>query len=361
MDDIRSEMRTVLAALFASHCGSERLRKVADSGLWGDQELWDKLTDFGVHGFAAESIELNATVMEVAGEFLACIPLLSNQIATRLLTHLGEPAAHLLTSVADGSARLTTAIANPGSDPSVSSSTAPDGGCRLSGEYAVVVDGADADAILVQANAAEAPYGALVAVVRPGDPGVELTVRDSLDLTRRIAQLSLSDAHATVLAFGDSAAQALDRTSVERAYLLAAEQLGAAQRCLDMATSYAKTRVQFGKPIGVFQAISHACADMYVQVEASRSLVEATGRAIAEEDWFEARQYAAAVQSFASETLVDCAQRMVQIHGGIAITWEFDAHLYLRRAKSTEVLFGRPSAHRAHLLELSLAATEARS
>lgn len=367
--DVRSELRSVLDSMLSAHASSERVREVAASPAWGDEQLWNRLTEVGVHalsvpealGGAGESIELSAVVLEAAGAHLPVAPLLSSQVAARLLANIGEPASALLPGLLDGSSRLTSVIAHPG-EPSGArwpiTATGSSGEVRLSGQYPIVLDGADAAAVLVQA---QAPDGVVVAVVKPTDTGVELGRCDSLDLTRRIARLSLADAPASVLASGEAAERALERTQVEQAYLLAAEQLGAAQRCLDMSTSYAKTRVQFGKPIGVFQAISHSCANMYVEVEATRSLVEATGGALASDDWDEARQYAAALESFASETLLDCAQRMVQIHGGIAITWEFDAHLYLRRAKSTEVLFGRPSAHRAELLDLALAATEAKA
>ena len=140
----------------------------------------------------------------------------------------------------------------------------------------------------------------------------------------------------------------LDRTLDVAAIALAAEQLGGAQRALDMAVEYAKIRHQFGRPIGSFQAIKHRCADLLLEVESLRSAVGYAAAAAAE-DSPEIPVLASLVQAYAAETYFHVAAENIQIHGGIAFTWEHDAHLYFKRAKSSELFLGDGSYHRERL------------
>ncbi len=128
------------------------------------------------------------------------------------------------------------------------------------------------------------------------------------------------------------------------------EQAGGAQACLDMAVEYAKTRLQFGRPIGSFQAIKHKCADMLVQVESAKSAAYYAGWAAAEDN-DELPVVAPLAKSFCSEAYFHCAAENIQVHGGIGFTWEHDAHLYFKRAKSTELILGDPTYHRALLAD----------
>ena len=132
---------------------------------------------------------------------------------------------------------------------------------------------------------------------------------------------------------------------------LAAEQVGGAQRCLDMAVEYAKVRVQFGRPIGSFQAIKHKCADMLVQVEGAKSAAYYAGWAAAEDNE-ELAEVSHIAKSYCSEAYFLCASENIQIHGGIGFTWDHDAHLYFKRAKSSELIFGDPAYHRRALARL---------
>ena len=129
------------------------------------------------------------------------------------------------------------------------------------------------------------------------------------------------------------------------AVALAAEQVGGAQRCLDMSVEYAKERVQFGRPIGSFQAIKHKCADMMVEVESARSASYYAGWA-ASEDTEDLPVAAALAKAFCSDTYFRCAAQSLQIHGGVGFTWEYDVHLHLKRAKSTESFLGDATYHR---------------
>ena len=136
------------------------------------------------------------------------------------------------------------------------------------------------------------------------------------------------------------------------AVALAAEQVGGAQKVLDMAVEYAKVRVQFGRPIGSFQAIKHKCADMLLEVESAKSAAYYAGWAAAEDNE-ELPVVASLAKSYCSEAYFHCAAENIQIHGGIGFTWEHPAHLYFKRAKSSELLFGDPTYHRELLLSAS--------
>jgi alkylation response protein AidB-like acyl-CoA dehydrogenase len=129
------------------------------------------------------------------------------------------------------------------------------------------------------------------------------------------------------------------------AVALAAEQVGGAQRCLDMSVAYAKERVQFGRPIGSFQAIKHKCADMMVEVESARSASYYAGW-VASQGTEDLPVVAALAKAFCSDAYFRCAAQSLQIHGGVGFTWEYDVHLYFKRAKSSEILFGSPAYHR---------------
>lgn len=174
---------------------------------------------------------------------------------------------------------------------------------------------------------------------------------EALDPTRRLARIDLDGAPAVrVGPAGD--AKAYLRTVVDLvAVALAAEQVGGAQACLDAAVEYARIRVQFGRPIGSFQAIKHKCADMLLQVEAARSAAyRAMSVAAGEPD--ELPVSAALAAAYCADAFTHAAKENIQIHGGIGYTWEHDAHLYLKRAKSSEQLFGSPATHRARLADL---------
>jgi alkylation response protein AidB-like acyl-CoA dehydrogenase len=136
---------------------------------------------------------------------------------------------------------------------------------------------------------------------------------------------------------------------------VAAEQVGGAQACLDLAVEYAKIRVQFGRPIGSFQAIKHKCADMLLELEAARSALHHATALAADRDGTDPGELAAAAAvcgAWCGAAAVHVAKETIQIHGGIGYTWEHDAHLYLKRAKSSQLLFGAPAAHRARLADL---------
>jgi alkylation response protein AidB-like acyl-CoA dehydrogenase len=134
---------------------------------------------------------------------------------------------------------------------------------------------------------------------------------------------------------------------------LAAEQVGGAQRCLDLSVAYARERVQFGRPIGSFQAIQHTCADMLVAVETARSAAYYAG-CVAAEGGAELPRLASLAKAWCSEAFFRCAADAIQIHGGVGFTWEYDPHLYFKRARAGEALLGDPAWHRERVAGIIL-------
>ena len=218
-------------------------------------------------------------------------------------------------------------------------------GWVLDGHKSFVLDGHTADLILVVAGPARAV--AVRRAARRARPDRRRGL-PTLDQTRKLARLEFGSVPARRID-GDGAA-VLARTLDVAAIALAAEQLGGAQRALEMAVSYAKDRQQFGRPIGSFQAIKHRCADLLLEVESLRSAVGYAAAAVAE-DSAEIPVVASLVKAYASDVYFHVAAENIQIHGGIGFTWEHDAHLYFKRAKASELFLGDASYHREHLAE----------
>jgi alkylation response protein AidB-like acyl-CoA dehydrogenase len=224
-------------------------------------------------------------------------------------------------------------------------------GSVLSGDAPFVLDGHVAGLVLVpaRANGAVSLYA-----VDAGASGVRRMPLDSMDQTRKLASLSFEDAPARLVGTSGDAARVLSRVLDRAAVALAAEQVGGASRCLDMTVEYAKTRVQFDRPIGSFQAVKHKCADMLVAVESARSALFGAIRHATTDD-AGLPVSASIAKTLCSEAFLHVATENIHVHGGIGFTWEHAAHLYFRRAKSGEMLLGTPTYHRrrfAHLWQL---------
>jgi alkylation response protein AidB-like acyl-CoA dehydrogenase len=181
--------------------------------------------------------------------------------------------------------------------------------------------------------------------VRGDAEGLTRTPLLTMDLTRKQARLTFDGVDAWLIGTDGSARDGVARALEHAAVALAAEQVGGAQRCLDMAVDYAKNRIQFGRPIGSFQAIKHKCADMLVEVESARSAASYAAAAAAEAS-DELTMASSLAKSYCSEAFFHAAAENIQIHGGIGFTWEHPAHLYFKRAKSSELLLGDPTFHR---------------
>jgi alkylation response protein AidB-like acyl-CoA dehydrogenase len=318
-----------------------------------DPAVWKQLAEqLGLQGLVIPErlggsemtfVEL-AVVFEELGRALCCAPFFSTAgLATHaLLAAGGEAADELLPGIAAGATVATVAL-NDADRPTVAH---PSGkGFALEGSKRFVVDGHLADVVLVTAALEGEP--ALFAV-EGTSPGFSRVLEPTLDRTRKLARLGLDGVQASRVSPPGDGVRVLDETIWHATVALACEQVGAAQACLDMAVTYARDRVQFGRAIGSFQAVKHLCADTLLEVESARSAASYAAWALAEgaEDRVQAVHIA---KSAASEALLTAATNNLQIHGGIGFTWEVDCHLYLRRAKSSETFLGTPAEHREAL------------
>jgi alkylation response protein AidB-like acyl-CoA dehydrogenase len=351
-------LRTVVRAFLEKRSTEDDVRRLANDATGYHPAVWSRLAgEIGAHGLTvpetlggggATPVELGV-VFEEMGAALYCGPFLASVgLAATALLELGDPdaAADLLPGIASGATVATLAWAGAAPAETTLRATASGADWTVGGTAPIVVDGATAQLLLV---AAQAPAGPTLLAVEARDTHVVgLT---ALDRTRRLAEVRFDDAPARLLGRPGGAADALRRTADLAALYLAAEQLGGAARALDLAVEHARTRVQFGRAIGSFQAIKHRCADMLVDVESARSAVY-HGLWTAAHDPAGLPVAAALARSVASDAYQQVAAHTIQIHGGIGFTWEHPAHLYLKRAKSSQLLFGPPVRHRARLATL---------
>jgi alkylation response protein AidB-like acyl-CoA dehydrogenase len=266
-----------------------------------------------------------------------------------------SPAAAQLRQLADGSltaALAVTAATRSGTPfPALARVTgrgaAGSGTVKLTGTIPAVTDALPADVLLVPADGVPSA----LYLVEAAAPGVHRTPRVSLDMTRQLCDITLDGAPARQVAVGAAAEAAVSAGLAAGAGILAAEQLGLAQRCLDLTVAYAKERRQFARQIGSFQAIKHRLADLWTTIALARAASRYAAACLADDDP-DAPVAVALAKSACCEAAVSAAQECVQLHGGIGFTWEHPAHLYLKRAKAASVAYGTPGAHRAALADL---------
>ena len=267
-----------------------------------------------------------------------------------------SPAAALLRQLADGTltaALAVTATTRSGPPfPAVARVAgrvdAAAGTVKLRGTIRAVADALPADVLLVPADGV--PSG--LYLVEAGAPGVHRAPVVSLDMTRQLCDITLDDAPARQVAVGAAAQDAVSAGLAAGAGILAAEQLGLAQRCLDMTVAYLKERRQFARPLGSFQALKHRLADLWTMITLARAASRYAAACLADGDK-DIPVAVALAKSACCEAAVTAAQECVQLHGGIGFTWEHPAHLYLKRAKAASLAFGTPGAHRADLAALA--------
>jgi alkylation response protein AidB-like acyl-CoA dehydrogenase len=221
------------------------------------------------------------------------------------------------------------------------------GQVRLSGTVTGVADALIADVLLVPADGV--PFG--LYAVDAGAPGVARTAVVSLDATRPLCDLAFGSAPGRAVATGTAAAEAVASALAAGAAMLASEQLGVAERCLDMTVAYVKERRQFARPVGSFQALKHRLADVWIQVTQARAAARYAAACLAAGDP-DTPVAIALAKAACGDAAVHAAQECVQMHGGIGFTWEHPAHLLLKRAKSGSMAFGTPDRHRAALARL---------
>jgi alkylation response protein AidB-like acyl-CoA dehydrogenase len=373
----RRELRDAVRRFLADRAPVSRVRELMETPDGTDRPVWQRAgAQLGLQGIAIPeqyggagfSFAEQAVVLEELGAALYGGPYLASAVlaATALLSASDEAARReLLPGIASGQTvatlafteddgswepetiRLAAARDGHGHGPDGERGGRRNGRWVLDGHKSFVLDGHTADLILVVAAAAP---GLSLFAVDPGAAGLGRRVLPTLDQTRKLARLEFDAVPGRLIGAPGEAAGVLARTLDVAAIALAAEQLGGAQRALDMAVGYAKTRHQFGRPIGSFQAIKHRCADLLLEVESLRSAVVYAAAAVAENS-AEVPVVAALAQAYASDVYFHVAAENIQIHGGIGFTWEHDAHLYFKRAKSSELLLGDASYHREHLAE----------
>jgi len=226
-------------------------------------------------------------------------------------------------------------------------------GWCVDGSVRHVLGGTIADDLVVVANTEDGEPA--VFLLDPADDAVVTEPEPVLDGTRPLATVTLTSARGICLSGADPVDDVIDRNVNMALAVLSAEQVGACERVLEIATAYAGTREQFGRRIGSFQAIKHKCADMLVDLEWARSASQAALQALdgADSTAGEADWRASMAKAVCSEALRNAVHANVQIHGGIGFTWEDSAHLYLRRARTDEVLFGSPAQHWDRLAALT--------
>ncbi|MDI2125345.1 acyl-CoA dehydrogenase family protein [Yinghuangia seranimata] len=358
----RDQLRGTVRGFLAEYSREADVRRVMVSETGYDVGVWRLmvgqlgLTALGLpeaYGGVGTLVEAGV-VCEEAGRVLLCAPYLAGLTAGQALVAAGdaEACADLVPGIADGSTVATLAVAEAGGRwrtggryATTARPGGPGGRWLLSGAKWFVVDGMAADLLLV---AAETRDGAALFVVEGDAVGVTRRPLACLDLTRRQARVDFADtpARPIVAVRPDPVGAALDRAAA----LLAAEQLGGIRRVLDGTVEYARTRVQFGRPIGSFQAVKHRLADLLVVAESAHSAAYAALRADPGDG--DPALTAALAQAYCADAYVHVAEQAVQLHGGIGFTWEHWAHLYLKRARSTRELFDPPAAHRERMAAL---------
>jgi alkylation response protein AidB-like acyl-CoA dehydrogenase len=357
----QEELRTSVRRFLADRAPIAAVRELMDTtdgldaGVWrqaGDQLGLQGIAIPEEYGGAGFSFAEQAIVLEELGAALYGGPYLASAVlaAIALLTSPDEDARKTyLPGTASGQTIATLAFTEEdGSWEPDAIRLAAAGGpddWRLDGRKSFVLDGHTANLILVVARTGE---GLSLFAVAGDAGGLTRTALPTLDQTRKLARLDFTAVNATLIGQVGDGTTVLNHTLDVAAIAQAAEQLGGAQRALDMAVEYAKVRHQFGRPIGSFQAIKHRCADLLLEVESLRSAVQYAAAAVAEGS-AEVPVVASLVKAYASDVYFHVAAENIQIHGGIGFTWEHDAHLYFKRAKASELFLGDASYHREHL------------
>ncbi|MFZ4515491.1 MAG: acyl-CoA dehydrogenase family protein [Acidimicrobiia bacterium] len=333
-----------------------------------DAALWERMTNelglpalaipeaYGGQGFGFTELTI---VLEELGRALVCAPFFSSAVLGAFaILNAGSEADRqaMLPGIGAGTTRATLAVSEPSGSwdaSGVAMVARPNGGTYLlSGTKHYVLDGHTADQIVVVARAegTSGDDGLGFFVVSGDSVGLTREPLATMDQTRKQAKLVFDNVEACALGVPGSGGPALRTTMQQAAVALANEMVGGAQRVLEMAVEYAKVRVQFGRPIGSFQAIKHKCADMLLEVESAKSAAYYASWAATEGN-DELPVVSSLAKAYCSDAYFHAAAENIQIHGGIGFTWEHDAHLYFKRAKSSEIMFGDATHHRELLAQ----------
>jgi alkylation response protein AidB-like acyl-CoA dehydrogenase len=344
--DIEDDLRASVKDLLGDRAKPADVIARCESEAPYDLDLWRRLAELGVvslhvpeelGGQGASAREV-AVVMEELGRSVAPVPFLGCAVlATTALLGCapGEDVRALLDAIGSGD-RIAALAVSLATAPGTAAPDPVRAGTGLSGRVRSVADALPADVLLVPAQGVD---GLELYAVAVAQPGVEVTAVTSLDLTRPIADITLDGATGTLLAGPESARSAVDGALWTAAGLLASEQVGIAEWCLETTVAYLKDRHQFGRPVGSFQALKHRLADIWGDLVLAR----AAARNAADDP---GELSASVAKSLCSTLAVHAAEECVQLHGGIGMTWEHPAHLYLKRAKADSIALGTAGRHR---------------
>lgn len=358
-------LRSAVRSFCIDNFDERAVRRLMESDTRVDPAVWSRLgSELGVLGLevsvdaggAGGSLVDQAVVVEEFGACLACGPLFGTvylSIPALAACPSSDTRDSLLTSLVDGERTAAFAVTDragafDADDVAVTAGTGPE--CALTGTVERVVDAGEADYLLV---AARGPDGVCLYSIDTSASGVERSPLVTLDLTRPQATVHFRDAYARRVAGPGETPRVIAHALQIGSALLAVEQVGASQHLLDLAVEYAKTRMQFGRHIGSFQAVKHRLADMLVDLEHARSTAYHAVWALAEESPESALAVSIA-QATCSAAFSRIAADTIQVHGGIGFTWEHQAHLYFKRAATDAVLLGSAEQHRSRVAEFVL-------
>lgn len=362
-NDEQEELRRTVRSFLEAKSPESAVREQMDTEAGYDPAVWQQMGEqLGLQGLVIPEehggsgygyIEL-IVILEEMGRSLLCAPFFSTVVlAGNTLVHSGDDdaKADYLPGIASGETIAALALTEPNGrwdEAGVTATAAKDGDTwKLSGTKTYVIDGHTATLLIV---AARTDAGVSLFAVDPSAAGVTRTPLATMDQTRKQARIDLDGVEGRLIGTDGGGWAVLERVLDLAAVALAAEQVGGAQFVLEMAVQYAKDRVQFGRPIGSFQAIKHKCADMLLEVESAKSAAYYAGWCASELN-DELPSVASLAKAYCSEAYFNAAAENIQIHGGIGFTWEHPAHLYFKRAKSSELLFGDPTYHRELLAQ----------
>ena len=359
----QEELRKSVRRFLDDKSPETEVRRLMETTEGYDPAVWSQMANqLGLQGLAIPEeyggsgysyVEL-IIVLEEMGRSLLCAPYFSTVgLAANALLNSGDDAAkkEYLPGIASGDTIATLAFTEESGrwdlDGVTLTAKKAGDGYTLDGHKMFVIDGHTANLIIV---VAKSDGGLSLFAVDGTAAGLTRTPLSTMDQTRKQAKLEFSGTPARLIGSAGGAEAGLQKTFDLAAIALAAECVGGAQKCLDMSVEYAKVRVQFGRPIGSFQAIKHKCADMLLEVESAKSAAYYAGWAAAD-DSDEVPVVAALSKAYCTEAYFHAAAENIQIHGGIGFTWEHPAHLYFKRAKSSELLLGDPTYHRELLAQ----------
>ncbi|RZS32787.1 alkylation response protein AidB-like acyl-CoA dehydrogenase [Herbihabitans rhizosphaerae] len=353
--DVEEDLRASVRDLLADRVDAAAILARCETGEPHDRDTWRALAEVGVTslqvpeelGGQGASLRETAVAQEELGRAVAPVPFLGSAVlATAALLDCG--ADDLTRALAEGTATATLAVSLATAPGAAFPSGVSVVGGRLGGVVRAVADTSIADLLVVPAIGDGGPE---LHAVRVADVGVTITPSVSLDLTRPVADVELTGVASERLAGPDRAESTVDNSLLVGAGMLAAEQVGLAEWCVQSTVDYLRERHQFGRPVGSFQALKHRLADLWSSLVSARAASRYAADTLATGDP-DARIAVHLAASFCSALAVRAAEECVQLHGGIGMTWEHPAHLYLKRAKANEIALGTPGTHRTRLAPL---------